>query len=230
MGEGVLEGVFGIGKDAHFIKELRRLETTQPVTEHLLALVRDRPEERKREVLADDRSNLEEPFLLGWETIDARGQNGLHCAGHVDRRQATRQLVGASWARQCARLDQRTDTLLDKERIALGALDQEALERVQAWVVPEEHIEQRFGTVPWQRVDPDLRVGGLAAPGMRILGPMADEQQETRTGEALDQALEERLRLAVDPLQIFEHQRQRLRLALTQQETLDGLQGPPPPP
>src|ERR1700720_1140869 len=98
MGEGVLEGVFGIGKDARFIKKLRRLETTQPVTEHLLALVRDRLQERKREVLADDRSNLEEPFLLGWETIDTRGHDGLHCGRQVGLGQATRQLGGALWA------------------------------------------------------------------------------------------------------------------------------------
>jgi len=37
------------------------------------------------------------------------------------------------------------------------------------------------------------------------------------------------LRLSVDPLQILEDKRQRLGLALTQQETRDGVQGPLPP-
>ncbi len=65
---------------------------------------------------------------------------------------------------------------------------------------------------------------------MSILGPIAAEQQQTDPGEALGQAPEYRLRLAVDPLQILEHERHRLHLALTQQEALDGLQGTLPPP
>src|SRR5260370_3424588 len=103
MGEGVLECVSGIGKDAGFIKKLRRLETTQPVTDHLLALVRDRLEERKGEVLADDRSNLEEPFLLGSETIDTRRHDGLHCGGALDRRPRNTHLVGAPVAPRWSR-------------------------------------------------------------------------------------------------------------------------------
>src|SRR6266404_4375974 len=186
MRERMLEGVLEVGEAARFVEKLGRLEVTQPATERLLVLVRDRLEEGKAEVLPDDRGSLEEPFLSGGQAVDARGQNGLHCAGHVDRRQATRQLVGASWARQCARLDQRPDTLLDEERIALGALDQEALERVQTGVAPEEDLEQHLGTLPLERLNPELRVGGLTAPVMRILGPIADEQQETGTGETLD--------------------------------------------
>src|SRR6185436_19642429 len=107
----------------------------------------------------------------------------------------------------CSRLDQRADALLDKERIALGALDQQALERVQARIGPEEDLEQHLGTLPWQRVDPEPGVDGLVAPVMRILEPMADEHQETGAGEALDQAVEQRLRLTVDPVQILEHER-----------------------
>ena len=116
-------------------------------------------------------------FASERQTVDARGQNVLYRAGHVDRRQAAHQMVGASGARDCARLDQRPDALLDEERIALGALDQEPLERTQPGVGPEEDLEQRLGALPGQRVDPQLRVGGRAAPVMRIVGPMAHEQQ-----------------------------------------------------
>src|SRR5260370_12786107 len=140
MRERMLEGVLEVGEAARFVEKLSRLEVTQPATERLLVLVRDRLEEGKGEVLPDDRGSLEEPFLLGGQTVDARGQNGLHCAGHVDRRQTTRQLVGASWARQCARLDQRANTLLDEKWIALGPLYQEALDQLQASLPPSQDL------------------------------------------------------------------------------------------
>src|SRR5260370_11777161 len=127
MRERMLEGVLEVGEAARFVEKLGRLKVTQPATEHLLVLVRDRLEEGKGDVLPDDRGSLEEPFSLGGQAVDARGQNGLYRAGHMDRRQATRQSVGASCARQSARLDQRPDALLDEERVALRALDQEPL-------------------------------------------------------------------------------------------------------
>ena len=45
-------------------------------------------------------------------------------------------------------------------------------------------------------------------------------------GQALDQAVEERLGLGVDPVQILEDQQQRLHLALPQEQPLDGIQRP----
>jgi len=110
------------------------------------------------------------------QAVDARGQDGLHRAGHVDRGQVVRQPVHPSLTRQRTRLDQRADALLDEERVTVGALDQQALERVQAGVGPEEDLEQHLGTLPWQRVDPKPGVDGLVAPVVRILGPMAGEQ------------------------------------------------------
>jgi len=141
----------------------------------------------------------EEPLLRGRQTVDARSQDGLHRAGHMNGGQGVRQPIVASRTRQRARLDQRSYALLEKKRIALGSLDQESLERVQAVVAPDEYLEQQLGTFPLQRVDPELRVVGLAAPAMSILGPIAAEQQQTDPGQALGKAPEYRLRLAVDP-------------------------------
>ena len=44
-------------------------------------------------------------------------------------------------------------------------------------------------------------------------------------GRLLDQAVEDRLGLGVDPVQVLEDQEQRLHLALAQQQALDGLEG-----
>ena len=142
MGERVLERVLEVGEEARLVDKLGRLKVSQLTTERLLVLVRDSLEESEGKVLPDDRGNLEEPLLIGRQAVDARGQDGLHRAGHVDGGQVARQLVGASRARQRARLDQRSYTLLEEKRIALGSPDQEALERVQAGVAPEEYLEQ----------------------------------------------------------------------------------------
>ena len=43
-------------------------------------------------------------------------------------------------------------------------------------------------------------------------------------GRLVHQAIEQRLRLGVDPVQVLEHQQQRLLLALPQQQALAGVE------
>ena len=57
-----------------------------------------------------------------------------------------------------------------------------------------------------------------------ILRAVVDEQQEARRGQAVDQAIEQRLGLGVDPVQVLEDQQQRLHLALAQQQPLDRVE------
>ena len=60
---------------------------------------------------------------------------------------------------------------------------------------------------------------------MLVLGPVVDQQEEPRGRQALDQAVEQRLGLGVDPVQVLEDQQQRLHLALAQQQALDRVEG-----
>ena len=76
-----------------------------------------------------------------------------------------------------------------------------------------------------ERIDAELAVVGLAAPAVRVLGPVVDEQEDPRGRQALDQGVEQRLGLAVDPVEVLEDQQQRLHLALAQQQPLDGVEG-----
>ena len=64
---------------------------------------------------------------------------------------------------------------------------------------------------------------------MLILGAVVDQQQHPGRRQALDQHIEHGLRLRVDPVQVFEHQQQRLHLAFAQQDALQRLQGAAPP-
>src|SRR5207253_4802305 len=66
-----------------------------------------------------------------------------------------------------------------------------ALYRVFGWL--ELPAGYRYTTRQW--VKPQLGVGGLVAPAVLVLGPVIDQEQEPGGGQALDQALEQGLRL-----------------------------------
>src|SRR4029453_16546132 len=73
MGERVLEGVLEIGEEARLVEKLGRLKMAQPPTDRPFLFVRHRHEEGQREVLPDDRGNLEEPLLFRWQAAEWRG-------------------------------------------------------------------------------------------------------------------------------------------------------------
>ena len=89
----------------------------------------------------------------------------------------------------------------------------------------EERIEQGLGALGRQGVEPELRVVGLAAPAMRVLGAVVHEEEHPGRRQALDQAVQDGLGLAVDPVEVLEDDEQRLDLALAQEQALHRLQG-----
>ena len=99
------------------------------------------------------------------------------------------------------------------------------LERCQAGIVAEQGLEQFVSARQGQRVEPQLQVIGLAAPAVLIFRPVVDQEQQAGRGQTLDQAVEQRLRLRIDPMQIFEDQQHRLHLAFAQQHTLERGEG-----
>jgi hypothetical protein len=100
------------------------------------------------------------------------------------------------------------------------------LERPESGVRAHERIQQDLGALGGQGVEPELGVVGLAAPAMRVLGAVVHEEEHPGGRQALNQAVQERLGLAVDPVEVLEDDEQRLDLALAQEETLDRFQGP----
>ena len=63
-----------------------------------------------------------------------------------------------------------------------------------------------------------------AHPAVAVLRPVGHEKQYARTGDAVGQQVEGRLRLLVQPVQILHHERQRLPLALADAQGLDGFE------
>ena len=90
------------------------------------------------------------------------GQQRLHGRRDLDRLGILDQTVGASLAGEGPGLHQGPDAFLEEERIALGALDEQALERGELGTVAHQSLEQLLRALRRQRVDPELAIVGLA--------------------------------------------------------------------
>jgi hypothetical protein len=147
---------------------------------------------------------LQEGLVLGQQPVDASGEHGLHGGRHVDIRQGPRQAVRPPRPEQCSCLNKLAHALFQEERIALRPRDQGRLERLESGVGPEHRTEELLGGLPRQGVEPDLCVGGAGAPGASILRTVIHKEQQPRTRQALDELVEQRLGLGVDPVEVFE--------------------------
>ena len=101
-------------------------------------------------------------FLLRREPVDPPGQQRLHGRRDLDRPRILDQTVGASLAGEGPGLHQGPDAFLEEERVALGALDQQALERGELGTAADQSLEQFLGALRRQGVDPELAIVGLA--------------------------------------------------------------------
>ena len=59
---------------------------------------------------------------------------------------------------------------------------------------------------------------------MLVLGPVVHQEEYRGGGEAVQEAVEKRLRPRIDPVQVFKEQEQRLELTFAQQQALHRLQ------
>ena len=115
------------------------------------------------------------------------------------------------------------DTFLQKERVPFGPGDQYLLEWLKSSIVSQKGLQEFVGAFRGQRINPKLHVEGLASPTVLVLGPVVDEQEDTCRRQALNQAVQCRLALRIDPVEVLEDKNQRLELALPKQEALDRL-------
>src|SRR5262249_43941072 len=112
----------------------------------------------------------------------------------------------------------------EEEWVALRSLDQPARERGKARVVAEQTQEHFARTLRRERVDAQLRVVRLLTPRVLVLGPVVDQQEHAGGGQALDDRVEERLRLGVHPVEILEDEDQGLDTTFAQQQALARLE------
>src|SRR5262245_6744698 len=222
----VLERVLEVREEPRLVEELRGLQARELGAYAILGRVDDGQEQREWHVLADDGSGLKEPLALRREAIDAGRQDRLHGGRNRQALDRSREPVGAARADQHSRLDQRPHALLKVERIRLRPLDQETPEGGQGVIGAQERIEQLVRALRRQRIDAELAVVCLASPWMAVLRPVVDEEQQARRREALDETVEQRLCLPVDPVQVLEDQDERLLLRFAQEQSSYRVEGP----
>src|SRR5262249_1633860 len=107
--------------------------------------------------------------------------------------------------------------LLEEERVAFRALDEQRAKRSQRSVGAEQAVEQALGRLGPERVESNLGVVALASPLVSILESVVDEQQQWVGRKALDQAIEQRLAVGIEPVQVLDDEQHGLPLALTEQ-------------
>src|SRR5262245_45818611 len=226
VGESMLEGVLEIWKEPSLVEELGSLKPGQAPAQRVLGELADCLQEPKGHVLADDRGGLQEPLILGRETIDTRGQDRLGRGGDLKNLRCLGQTIGGPLTRQDLRLHQSPHTLLKEERVPFRPLDQQALEGLEPRIAPEKGLQQLTGAFGGQGVDAELPVVRLSAPAVLILGPVVDEQQQTCRWQTFHKVVEQRLGLGIDPVEILEQDQERLYLALAQEQSLDAIERP----
>ena len=229
VGQGVLEGVLDVGEQARLVEELGGLEPGEALGQRVGGSSGDACEHGHWDVGADHRGGLEQRLVLWRQPVDARRQDRLHRRRHVDGVRGLHEPVRAALAHEHPVVDEAPHALLEEERIALGPREEEPLQGLEAGVAPEQRLQQRGRTLRRERVQPELAVVGLPAPAVPVLGTVVDEEQEPGRRQALDQPVEHRLRLGVDPVEVLEHDQERLDLALPQEEPAQGVDGPLPP-
>ena len=204
VGQGMLEGVDTLGEEVRLIEELGGLEVREATVQRLLGQFGNSLQQRQGHLRTDDRCCLQELFLFRRQPVYACCEHGLHRSWHLNAWECLGQTIRSPFSDQHLRFHQGAHALLQEEGIALRACDQKLGERCQARVVPEQALEQFVSASRRQRVEPELRVVGLAAPAMLVLGAIVDQQEDPSGRQALDQAVQQRLRLGIDPVQVLE--------------------------
>ena len=93
-------------------------------------------------------------------------------------------------------------------------------------VVSDQGLQERFGRLGGQRIDPELPVVALVSPPVLIFGAVVHGKQGGGGREAFHEGVEQRLGLRVDPMEILEDEEQGLSAALPKQHPPDGIQRP----
>jgi hypothetical protein len=222
VGEGMSERVGEVRIEARRVEELRLLQLGQVAEELVGRHPGHRLQQRERQVLADDGARLEERLPLVGQPVDARGQHRLDAVGDLDAGEWLGEAIGAAVADEHLVFDQRAHGFLDEERVAAGALDQHARQRLQLGCPPQELLHQRLGAAGSQRGEPDLAGVGALAPRRPVIGAVAGQQEHARRRDLVHERVHQRRGLGVGRVEVLHDEQHRLPLGLAQHDAGDG--------
>jgi hypothetical protein len=96
--QGVLEGVLALGKEARLIEELSGLEVGEAPLQTRFGQLGNGLQEEGGHLVPDDRCGLEQAFLLGRQSVDARRQHRQHRRRHLQADQRLLQAISPAFA------------------------------------------------------------------------------------------------------------------------------------
>ena len=99
--------VVGIREQPRLVDELGRLQVVESTTERRVRELGDRPEQRERDIFADDGGDLEEAFVLLSKPVDAGWRHHLDGGRELDRLGRLHQPIRSALPRQHVRFHQR---------------------------------------------------------------------------------------------------------------------------
>ena len=226
LGKRVLEGVFDVAQSRLLVDELAELKVIEHPVEFFLRVRTHRTNQRQRKFAPDYGQRLQQILRIGGNRSMRAARISCTVGGIFNSLIGLVRCVVAI-THQRAFIEEHLHRLFHEERIALGLLDDHALERREFGAIAEQCGEHLVGGFLTQRIEAQLRVVGLAVPLMRILGTIIHQHQDLRGADGVGEEIQERLGLLIDPVQVFEDHHQRLVERFAQQDALDGVEGAP---
>ena len=178
-GEGVLERVLELREETRLVDELRRLQPGEPGAQRILGEVGHRLQQREGDLSTDDGRRLQQALVGGGQAVDAGGQDRLHGGRHLDAGERLDETADPALADHRTRLHEGADALLEEERVALGASDEQCL-RGSSSSHRRATRQELLSGFRWQRVQTHLGVVRLAAPAVLVLRAVVDEEEDAR--------------------------------------------------
>src|SRR5262249_62038751 len=118
--------------------------------------------------------------------VDALGYDRLHGRGHLNRGEGAGETVGPRRSDERLRLYERSNALLEKERVTCCPFRQQALQRLKRDIVSQQGVEHVLRAVRLEWANSYLGVIALGLPLVPVLGAVVHEQQHPGRGQALD--------------------------------------------
>ena len=221
----VLEHVFQLWRAGLLVDQLYRSELPQGLPRVALQR-RHTLDEPGGELPSNDRGDLERCLGALRQPVDAGHDDALDGVGDVRVGEGAGQAVALVHALERAVLHQGLRQFLDVERIALG-LPGDELAHLQRNIRLEHTLYHGRRLRLRQGAQSDPRDVRLLAEALCIARPVGEHHHDWVRGHGIEQEPENVLRMGVDPVEILDHQHERVLAAMGQQEVAHGFRGAP---
>ncbi len=107
----------------------------------------NRLHQRERDVCANDRRGVQQPFVVLGESINTRGQDRLHSCWDLNGWKFLCKAIRTQFTNKYLGLNQRPHTLFQEKGIALCSLDEKLFKSFQAGIGSEQSLKKLVGTL-----------------------------------------------------------------------------------